>query len=492
MGRFFTSFRMTILAKFRMTILAKFRSAFWTFLPMLAALAGCDPEPIPVSAEVESGGQEVVTFDFSVMGYDGCATKASASDVEDGLVDRIDIFMYDKDGWVYGHEVIGEYGGGPLDLSKVKYEDHEEKGTMRYFLVMANLDPDSARYISYLDKIDLARYPEGFIPWSAGNARVNYPLMGATAWVNFGGSGTSQSISLMRYMAKFEIGTISATFWGDPDLYRNVYVQHIAFVNAWDIIRICQTKPGYFYGSPTDIFGPRSNGYDAFGNYVPRYYMANCFLDQNEWSAHDMKYSDMHGTYNQGTWGGKGKLKKDCHYLYNDNFQQPKHTINLDCPDELKELSQHTWDTNAYLPQVAGKLCSDIDGYLGPLNVNRAFYTLPTKYNVWFDEPLYGDGESDQQNIELRLVLAVKINGRLYFYSKMLRGIDPNTCYKIKNITLKGEPSEYANCWIRGGQVTKSGAEGYSEAFLCHSEASAEETVCVRHGNVVEIENLVL
>ena len=447
---------------------------------VLAALAGCEPEPLPTSFEAESSGQEVVTLDFSVMGYDTPSTKAYSADVEDGLVDRIDIFEFDENGWIYDHKVIGEYGGGPLDLTEISLREKGAYNERRYYLIMANLDPDSARYISFLDKIDIARYPEGFIPWSAGNARVNYPLMGATAYAMFG-STTSISVNLMRYTSKFQIGTISAEFWGSPDLYRNVYVQSIAFVNAWDIVRICQTTPANFYNSPTCIFGPRGTSSYCFGNPSYHYYMANCFLDQDQWSTYNMVYADMAtGTYNQGTWGGRGKLNQDYRYTYNNNYMHPKNTINLDCPESLRELSQQTWDTNAYLPQLAGKLCSDIDGYLGPLNVNRAFYTLPTKFNAWFSEPTYN---ADQQNNELRLVLAVKINGTLYFYSKMLTGLNPNMLYKINNITLKGEPGEYANIWIKGGQVTKS-------AGIAGQAGNDEEWHV--HGNVCEIDNLVL
>ena len=445
----------------------------WMFLPMLVALAGCEPEPLPVSFGVESGGQEVTTFDFGVMSYEGPSTKAYAADVEDGLVDRIDIFMYDGSGNIYGHKVIGEYSGGALDLNSVTFRDSDGNGVVRSYLFIANLDPDSAQYIGYLDRVDMNRYPETFIPWSAGNARVNYPLMAATAKVTFG-STTSVSVSLMRYMSKFEIGTVTAQFLGTPDQYRNVYLQNIVFANAWDIVRVCQSKPQNFTGQPTDIFGPTGWSSGAFGNPEKNYYMANYFLSQDEWSAYGMTYADMHGTYNQGTWGGKGKLNQDYNYLYNDNWKHPKHSINLTAPASLVALSQQTWDTNAYLPQNAGKLCDEYDGSLGPFSVNRAFYTLPTKFNAWFTEPTYGD---ESQNNELRLVLAVKINGTLYFYSKMITGLNPNMCYKINNITLAGEPSEYPNTWVRGGQVTKA--------------ASDEERWTV-HGNVAEIDNLVL
>ena len=445
----------------------------WMFLPVLVALAGCEPEPLPVSFGVESGGQEVTAFDFGVMSYEGPSTKAYAANVEDGLVDRIDIFMYDGSGNIYGHKVIGEYGGGALDLNNVTFRDSDGNGVVRSYLFIANLDPDSAQYIGYLDRVDMNRYPETFIPWSAGNARVNYPLMAATAKVTFG-STTSVSISLMRYMSKFEIGTVTAQFWGTPDQYRNVYLQNIVFANAWDIVRICQSKPQNFTGQPTDIFGPRGWSSGAFGNPEKNYYMANYFLSQDEWSAYGMTYADMHGTYNQGTWGGKGKLNQDYNYLYNDNWKHPKNSINLTAPASLVALSQQTWDTNAYLPQNAGKLCDEYDGSLGPFSVNRAFYTLPTKFNAWFTEPTYGD---ESQNNELRLVLAVKINGTLYFYSKMITGLKPNMCYKINNITLAGEPSEYPNTWIRGGQVTK---------------ATSDEERWTVHGNVAEIDNLML
>ena len=106
----------------------------WMFLPMLVALAGCEPEPLPVSFGVESGEQEVTTFDFGVMSYEGPSTKAYAADVEDGLVDRIDIFMYDGSGNIYGHKVIGEYGGGALDLNSVTFRDSDGNGVVRSYL----------------------------------------------------------------------------------------------------------------------------------------------------------------------------------------------------------------------------------------------------------------------------------------------------------------------------------------------------------------------
>ena len=53
-------------------------------------------------------------------------------------------------------------------------------------------------------------------------------------------------------------------------------------------------------------------------------------------------------------------------------------------------------------------------------------------------------------------------------------------CYKINTITLKGEPSEYANVWPRGGVVSRAAVNEISE------------NQWRVHGNVAEIDNLVL
>ena len=225
---------------------------------VLVALAGCEPEPLDMAFGVESSGQEVVNISFSVMPFDTPDTKSIAADIVDDEVDRIDIYSFESDGTVHGHTVIGEYGGDPLNLNQLTFKDTEAGGATRKYLIIANLDPDSADYIATLDKSGISSYPKAFIPWSAGNCRPNRPLMGATARITFSGSAVrTAQVQLMRYMSKFKVETITAQFWGSPDLYRNVYVKHLAFINGWDIVRICQTQPQNFDGSSWDIFGPK-------------------------------------------------------------------------------------------------------------------------------------------------------------------------------------------------------------------------------------------
>lgn len=454
---------------------------------VLAALAGCDPEPLPAPAEAESSGQEVVTFSFGVKGYDEPATKSVAADIADDEVDRIDIFSYDNEGKAIAHKVIGG-GDSALDLSTVSFTDAGLGGEVRRYLVMANLDLDSAEYIATLEQTSLYSYPQGFIPWSAGNCRPNRPLMGATAKVIFSASTTATvNVTLMRYMSKFEIGTVTAEFWGTPDQFRNVYLNHIVFSNSWDLVRICQTNPRYFSGDAQDIFG--TLGWTTggkFGNpsgYI--YYQANQFMGQDDWGRYNLTYAVMDGTYNQGNYGGRGLLNKDYKYLYNNNYMQAKNSINLDAPESLKTVSQQSWDTNAYLDVNNGRLCHEYEGSTGPFTVNKVFYSLPTYFTVTYTDPAYDVSGQDRAH---KLVLAVKINGKNYYYPIRLLHLQPNMLYRIKNITLKGEPTEYPNVWLRGNVVSRAAATKAEIAGQAGNDVNQWKV----HGNVAEIDNLVL
>ena len=447
-------------------------------LPLaLAALAGC----VHVPLEYETGQDEcTATLNFSIIQFD--ETKALAADIEDDEVDVIDIFSWDGNDAIVGHHTIGEYGGEALDLSEAVFQDHGALYEHRYYLVMANLDPDSADYIATLNGTEVSGYPKGYIPWSAGNCRPNRPIMGATAYISFaGGSPGNATVSLMRYMSKFEIGSVDAQFWGDPDKFRNIYLSNIVFSNSWDIIRICQTNAKYFDGDPQNIFGPKGWSSQSLGNLESLYYNANCFLGQSQWSSAGMTFYSLNGTYVPGDWGAGGKLDDAFDYLYNNNYMQPKNTICLDAPASLVPVSQQTWDNNAYLPRLNGKLCDEYEGSLGPFEVNKVFYTLPTCLYAYYSQPEYDP--VNNQDVYHKLVIGVKINGTNYYYPMNLHHLQPNMCYKINTITLKGEPSEYPNVWPRGGVVSRAATSEPKEVMENQWEV---------HGNVATIDNLVL
>ena len=439
---------------------------------MLLALAGCDKEKIPEA-------DAFVEFGMGVQGYDQADTKSLAADNVDDEVDRIDVYAYDDSNSLLFHKVI-EDGGNAMNLSSISFRDYGANGEKRYYLFLANLDEDSADYIATLSGAEVNGYPKGYIPWSAGNCRPNRPIMAGTARATFNSYGTQgATVSLWRYAAKFEIGSIDAQFWGDPDKFRNIYLSHIVFSNSWDIVRICQSNAANFEGEPSDIFGPKgwSSG-QTLGSLSSLYYNANQFLGQDEWSQYGLTFAELDNTYAPGDWGAGGKLDDAFDYLYNNNYMQPKNTICLDAPASLVTVSQQSWDNNAYLPKNSGKLCDEYEGSLGPFAVNKVFYTLPTCLFAYFSQPAF-DPESGQDRFH-KLVIAVKINGKNYYYPFYLHHLQPNMCYKINTITLKGEPSEYANVWPRGGVVSRTAVNEISE------------NQWRVHGNVAEIDNLVL
>ena len=437
----------------------------------LAAFAGCTKG---LAETEEIGPEEEMTLNFCVEDYDPLETKANAVGVTDDEVDRLDVFCYGTDGYTHGHYVFGGEGE-VIDLSEISLTIRGRKNDTHRFLIMANLDEDSANYIRFLDRVDMHRYPEGFIPWSAGNCRINRPLMAGTARVVFGSQTTAVTVRLWRYAAKFEIGTVTAEFEEAADRCRNVYLKHIVFSNAWDLIRICQTNAGNFLGNdPCDLFGNPNVVPGAFGSpsgYI--YWKANLFMDQYDWTTYGLTYAVMDGSYTQSTWGGRGKLALSYNYLYNNNYMQAANSINLSCPESLRDVSQHTWNVAA----GEGQLCNAAGTMNGVLTVNKVFYTLPTFFSVYYTAP---GVNADAQDRGLKLVLAVTINGTLYFYHTHLKYILPNKVYRINNITLKGEPSEYPNVWVQGGVVTKNAA------------VEVHEPEWREHGNVMETDNLVM
>ena len=450
-------------------------------LPLaLVALAGCEKE---FSDQVENDGEVKAVLRFGVEGF--AETKSLAADIVDDEVDVIDVFCWDDNNAIVGHKTIGTYGGSALDLDDVSYTDYAGQGQKRYYLIMANLDPDTSDYIATLSGTEVNGYPKGYFPWSAGNCRPNRPIMGATAKITFSSStaSTPTSVSLMRYMAKFEIGEVDAQFWGDPDKFRNIYLSHIVFSNSWDIVRICQSNAKNFTGNASNIFGSKGWSSQILGNLESAYFNANCFLAQNDWSRNGLTYAALDGTYVPGDWGAQGKLDDAFDYLYNNNYMQPKNTICLDAPSSLVTVSQQSWDNNAYLRNLNGKLCDEYEGSLGAFPVNRVFYTLPTCLYSHYSQPEF-DPANNQDRYH-KLVIAVKINGRNYYYPMYLYHLQPNMCYKINTITLAGEPSEWPNVWPRGGVVSRS----------VQSEQPAREvreSEWVVHGNVAVIDNLVL
>lgn len=407
---------------------------------------------------------------FSVASPLSTETRSLPANAGDDAIDRIDIYSFDETGWTAGHHMIKAEDGDVLDLDGISFTDTGKTGSTRTYLVLANLSEDTADYIGFLDNIDINRYPEGIVPWSA-NCRPGRLVMGGTGRFEFG-SDDVLDVQLYRYMSRFEIGTITADF-DDPGYFgKDIQLVAIAFANSWNFIRITQGDVTMYDNDPRDLFGGYVNfsSSKAFGG-IDRGFSQPNTINIDLHSHYD-------GEYCPGDWGADGVLAQKFKYLYNNNFKLEAHELNLDCPESLKEVSQHSFS-----PGTA-KLCPSSADSPGQVSVDRVFYSLPTFFAVKTVQPCSWEGQDRTH----KLVIAVSIDGELYFYPVRLDYLQPNTTYKIRNISLRGKPTLYSN-FYEWGLSTHSKNTRETGSVPAPVEQKAFWRV---QGNVAETNNLIL
>lgn len=378
--------------------------------------------------DIDGPANEVsVEIVFSVASPLSAETRSLPANAGDDAIDRIDIYSFDEAGWTAGHHTIKAEDGDVLDLDGISFTDTGKAGSIRTYLVLANLSDDTADYIGFLDNIDINRYPEGIVPWSA-NCRPGRLVMGGTGRFEFG-SDDVLDVQLYRYMSRFEIGTVTADF-DDPEYFgKAIRLVAIAFANSWDFIRITQGDVTMYDNDPRDLFGGYVNfsSSEAFGG-IDRGFSQPNTININLHSHYD-------GEYCPGDWGADGVLAQKFKYLYNNNFKLEAHELNLDCPESLKEVSQYSFSTGT------AKLCPSSADSPGQVTVDRVFYSLPTYFAVKTAQPCSWNGQDRTH----KMVIAVSIDGEIYFYPIRLDCLQPNTTYKIRNISLRGKPTLYSN-----------------------------------------------
>ena len=364
---------------------------------------------------------------FSVASPLSAETKSFPSGTDDDAIDRIDIFSFDETGWTAGHHTIKAEDGSVLDLKTISFTDNAGKGCVKTYLIMANLSEDTADYIRYLDDIDINRYPEGIVPWSA-NCRPGLLIMARTLPIEFT-NDTELNIRLYRYMSRFEIGTITADFNDQEYFKKDIQIRDIVFVNSWDFIRITQRHVTEYDNDPRDIFGAYASlpASHTFGGISKGFSNPNT-IDIDVHSHYD-------GEYCPGDWGADGVLTQKFKYLYNNNFKLEAHELNLECPESLKQVSQHSFGSGE------ARLCPSSVAKPGQASVNMVFYSLPTYFAVSTTQPCSWEGQDRTH----KLVISVSIDGELFFYPIRLDFLHPNMIYRIRNISLRGEPSLYSN-----------------------------------------------
>ena len=234
------------------------------------------------------------------------------------------------------------------------------------------------------------------------------------------------SIELRRLMYRIDIGKIIVAPENDEILGKEIYVKNIALTN------ICN----YFVPLNSDSIGHFYSWYLFFGN---EYNLDNALgaVERGfEFYKNAPKGWNANGSF---TLEGPGILNGSFPYMINSNFQKNPGVLNVDATGVLKEVTHQQY--NNAVGEGLMVQAGDMDASHS-MNVDKCFYGFMGR-GVFNEYSIVSEYKS--QNIYPKLVIELSIDGKSWFYPIPLIHPQPNTVYKIDNITIKDYGSEYSN-----------------------------------------------
>lgn len=396
-------------------------------------LAGCSKET-PCEAGSESyEGLCKAEIQCRIEPQSYYETK-SAADTDDKVY-KLDVLVYDSSTKaLVDHYVYSDANG--IDLDTFILTEYHPVNTSRYYFFLANLHADSITYLKQFsfDNISGSYGTYSTIPLSAGNWSAGHIPMGGIKYITYYNGMSRQSVDMVRYLFRLDIQKITADFDDDAMMAKAVKVKKVAIINAVEFFKV---HNGYtdteFMGSYRDLTSDL-----PFGNVTEGYKNINQFGTVDEESEYDF-----------ASHGGTGLLYDSFNYYVNFNYQKGERVLNLTAPSSIQSMIQHTAASGM------GVLCPSATPVY---NCNLTLYAPPKyegssiSYNTVFGD-YYG------QNRMMKLVLEVEIDGVNCYYPILLRAMQPNTRYIIKNITLRGKGSVYSNFFPR---IYEGGIDGVS------------------------------
>lgn len=410
------------------------RKIHWIFVA-LALLASCS-KGLDVPDVGGEGEMHKVSFTFSVAPSAEVETKGEAIGTgNDDLIERIDLFEYDKStGELLNYKKWYESTG--IDIDTLSYTTYGPFGTYRVIAVLVNFDDTSIDYYKTLDAVQIGDRQSGIVPTSLGLVKLHRPLMGGVQYSYFN-KDQSKTITLYRYISKFEIEKVTADF-DDPQLFNsNVKLKSISFTGVPNFIRpfakslkeVSADSYQNVYGlgvawSSRLFFGGINSGSTTFND-----------VEENYWV--DFKEGD----YSPGDFGATGVLAQRFKYTKNDNICKAAGELNIDLTGDFREMVHHQFGA------TEGILASSADPTMShEYNANIQLYTI--NYDRSSHSYLYADKWEYQDNSQ-KLVIEAEIDGETNFYIVFANGLIPNNVYKIHNIVIKGRGSEYSNTYLK-------------------------------------------
>lgn len=392
------------------------------FLALSGLLAvSCDKEAGPMGGGLVED-EHILTVRVVT---DGVRTKALDSDdtpISDGL-HRLDLYVFHKNEPILDEHIVLE----PDPSGITTYSFKEKKGERIGVLAIGNLDEDTAKLLEgkTLGQLNNDDDPEAWIVLSANNFATDRIVMVGANDYQFTKDG-NVSIELRRLMYRIDIGKIIVAPENDELLGKEIYVKNIALTN------ICN----YFVPLNSDSIGHFYSWYLFFGN---EYNLDNALgaVERGfEFYKNAPKGWNANGSF---TLEGPGILNGSFPYMINSNFQKDPGVLNVDATGVLKEVTHQQY--NNAVGEGLMVQAGDMDASHS-MNVDKCFYGFMGR-GVFNEYSIVSEYKS--QNIYPKLVIELSIDGKSWFYPIPLIHPQPNTVYKIDNITIKDYGSEYSN-----------------------------------------------
>lgn len=394
----------------------------WLILTFIALmLTSCNKE---IESLNNNSPDEEHTLSIRVMA-DKVGTKAlNSNDIStsDNLK-RLDLYVFHMNEPLLDEHITLE----PNPSGITTYSFKEKKGERIGVLAIGNLHEDTAKLLEgkTLDQLSEDYEIEAMIVLSAGNFDIDRVVMVGAKYYNFSADGTVD-IELRRLMYRIDIGKITVAPENQELIGKEVYVKNITLTN------ICN----YFVTLNTNSIGHFNTWYSFFGN---EYNMTNAFggVERGfEFYRNAPKGWDVNGSF---TMDGPGILNGTFPYMINSNYQKDPGVLNVDATGILRDVTYHGYDNDAGegLVVSAGDMSS-----FHSISVGKCFYGFMGR-GVFNEYSIVSEFKG--QNTYPKLVIELSIDGESWFYPIPLIYPQPNTVYRIDNITIKDYGSEYSN-----------------------------------------------
>jgi len=373
----------------------------------------------PSAYEQGDGQTRRLTLNVRVAGNeDTKARTASDTPITDGLK-TLDLFVYTADTLPpLEHHRIDINSEEDLSITfEAKYKEY------RFFLGIGNIDEATANLLAQKTVKQMASCDTScVIFWNAGNFDYDCVPMEGIANYHFTEDG-EETLEITRLFYRIDLQKLTVAFEKEELLGKEVILKDIVLANVPGYFSpLHHGTIGYFYGY-VDVFGSGTRTLkDAFGGVEEGYdYFKNERLNPD-------------GIY---TLEGEGNLAGTYRGFYNWNYQQDAGVLVKNADGIAGECTIQSYSDSEGLIVSEGSTATS-----SSITINRCFYGLLGTYGFWHTSMV---SIFDRQHYKPTLIIHLTIDGQDNFYPVDLKYMQPNTVYRVPEITLTGYGSKYSN-----------------------------------------------